>query len=124
MQPCIFRLGSDEDGDVRVGIFPKRQEILIGRLGFGGVALYYISAAKSRMRKCADGLVHNDAAMGEDFLELGSGFLALMCGQLRFPAQIYRIQSETERTVSWLSQLVRSSRLKHLGGLREIAGAY
>jgi hypothetical protein len=35
----VLRFGSDEDGDVRVGVFPERQEIVIGRLGLGGVAL-------------------------------------------------------------------------------------
>ncbi len=34
-----FRLGLLQDGDVRVGVFPEREEILIGRAGFGGVAL-------------------------------------------------------------------------------------
>ena len=35
-----FRLGLLEDGNVRVGVFPEREEILIGRLGLGGVALH------------------------------------------------------------------------------------
>jgi hypothetical protein len=39
LQFCILRLGSDEDGDVRVGVFPEHEEILIRRLGLGGVAL-------------------------------------------------------------------------------------
>jgi len=31
----VLRFRSDENGDVRVGVFPEREEILIGRLGFG-----------------------------------------------------------------------------------------
>ena len=47
LQLCVFRLRLFEDGNVRVGIFPKREEILISRLGFGGVALHGVSAGQS-----------------------------------------------------------------------------
>lgn len=40
----------DEDGDVRIGVLPEREKILIGRLGFGGVALHGIGAGKAEMR--------------------------------------------------------------------------
>jgi hypothetical protein len=41
----VFRLGSDENRNVRVGVFPKREEILIGRLGVSReLALYPTSA--------------------------------------------------------------------------------
>ena len=39
LQFCVFGFRCDEDGNVRVGVFPQREEILIRRLGFGGVAL-------------------------------------------------------------------------------------
>src|SRR6266851_1522912 len=39
LQLRVFGLSGDKDGNVRVSVFPKREEILIGRLGFGGVAL-------------------------------------------------------------------------------------
>jgi hypothetical protein len=34
----VLGLGLLEDGDVGVGIFPQCEEVLIGRLGIGGVA--------------------------------------------------------------------------------------
>ncbi len=34
-QLCVLRLGLLEDGDVGVGVFPEREEILIGGPGFG-----------------------------------------------------------------------------------------
>jgi hypothetical protein len=34
-QLCVFRLGFLQEGDVRVGVFPERKEILIGGTGFG-----------------------------------------------------------------------------------------
>jgi hypothetical protein len=41
----VFHFGSDEDRNVRVGVFPEREEILIGRLAFGGVALQCAGSA-------------------------------------------------------------------------------
>ena len=39
-QLCVFRLGFLQDGDVGVGVFPEREEILIRNAGFGeGVRL-------------------------------------------------------------------------------------
>jgi hypothetical protein len=35
----VFGFGRNENRNVGVGVFPKRKEILIGRIGFGGVAL-------------------------------------------------------------------------------------
>jgi hypothetical protein len=46
----VFRLGSDENRNVRVGVFPEREEILIGRLGFGGITLQDVGAGETEMR--------------------------------------------------------------------------
>ena len=40
----VLRLGSDEDGNVGVGVFPQREEILIRGPGFDGVALQRVGA--------------------------------------------------------------------------------
>jgi hypothetical protein len=36
---CVLGFCGDEDGDVRLGVFPEREEILIGSLGLDAVAL-------------------------------------------------------------------------------------
>jgi hypothetical protein len=56
LQLRILRFRCDKDGNVRVGILPQREEILIGRLGFGSVALQDIGAGEAEMRECGDGL--------------------------------------------------------------------
>ena len=38
LQFRVLRLGLFQDGDVRIGVFPEGEEVLIGRLGFGAVA--------------------------------------------------------------------------------------
>jgi len=40
LQLRVLRFRSDENRNVGVGIFPKREEILIGRLDSGGVAFH------------------------------------------------------------------------------------
>jgi hypothetical protein len=50
LQLRILGFGGDQDGDVRVAVFPEREEILIGRLGLGGVALHRVGAGEAEMR--------------------------------------------------------------------------
>ena len=50
LQLGVLRLGLLEDRDVGVGVFPQREEILIGRLGLGGVAREYI--CPSQLKVC------------------------------------------------------------------------
>ena len=80
LQLCVLRLGLLQDGDVGVGVFPKRQEVLIGGFCLGGVALNSVGTAELEMGECADGRVQHDSAMVEDSLELGSSFAALVRG--------------------------------------------
>lgn len=75
----VLCFGFLEDGDIGVGVFPERLEILICRLGVGGVALHDIGPTELEMRQCADGFVEHNPAMVEDFLELDR-LAALMCG--------------------------------------------
>jgi hypothetical protein len=35
MKPRVLRLGSDKNGDIRVGVLPERKEILISGSGPG-----------------------------------------------------------------------------------------
>jgi hypothetical protein len=50
LQLRVLRLGLLEDGNVRVGVFPEREGILIGRLGLGGVALRGVGASDWPLR--------------------------------------------------------------------------
>ena len=50
LQLRVFRLGIFQDGDVRVGVLPKREEILVSSAGFG-VVLQAIGASKAEAGK-------------------------------------------------------------------------
>src|SRR5438034_59848 len=109
-----------QNGDVRVGVLPQREEFLIGSTGFGGVALHSIGSAELEMRQCADRFVENDSAMVENFLELNSGLVALMPGQIGFAAHIDGMQSGHEGTAAGgtlCPQVIGSGGLKSLNGL-------
>jgi hypothetical protein len=60
-----------QDGNVGVGIFPQREEILIGRLGLGGVALHGVGASHLKMRECASGQIPHETWVIKDALEFG-----------------------------------------------------
>ena len=55
MKPRVLRLGSDKNGDIRVGLLPERKEILISG-------------------SCLAGFPLLDTGLGEHEVELGGGF--------------------------------------------------
>src|SRR5271155_1632427 len=93
MQLCVLRLGPFKDRNVRVSIFPEREEILVGDPGFGGVSLQNISAAETKMRERTDRFVKHDAGMLEDSLELGGGFPPLTQFQIGLAARENRVHA-------------------------------
>ena len=64
---------------------------MIGRLGFGGVALHGIGPTDLEMRECTDGQVQHNPPVVEYFLELGGCFAPFMCRQIGFSSRIDRI---------------------------------
>src|SRR4029077_2412854 len=88
----VLGLGCNQDRYVRVGVFPEREEILVGDAGFGGVALQGVGAGETEIRQRTDGVIRRYAAMVQDFLELGCGFVALMRGQIGFSSHKNGVQ--------------------------------
>src|SRR5437868_6349016 len=121
LQLRVLRLGLFQDRDVRVGVFPQRQKILVGGAGFGGVALQGIGAAQLEMRQSADGFVEHNPAMVEDSLKLCCCFFALVCGKISFSAHINGVQTgPIVTTKSRQTQLIRSSDPKNINRLLRV----
>ena len=78
-----FLLRLDEDRDARIGVFPQREEILVGALGLGFISRHSERSADLQVRQRADGIAHYDGAALNNFLELHGGFGTLMSGQIR-----------------------------------------
>ena len=96
LQPGVLRFRLGEDGDVGVGVFPEREEILIGRLRLGLVSRHVQRSPELELRERADRIADYDAAVIEDRLELRCGISASMCGQIGFATHVDRIQGSEE----------------------------
>jgi hypothetical protein len=80
-----------EDGDVGVGVFPKREEMLICRSGLGRVARERGATRQTQVGnrivqspiRMEPGTTPTGALVIQDLLELGGGFRALMQTQIR-----------------------------------------
>ena len=72
-QPRVLRLGFLQDGNIRVGVFPEREEILVLRAGFGGVPLHGVSPCQSEAGQRTPGEVH----AAQEFLEARVGVRGL-----------------------------------------------
>ena len=68
-----FRLGLFEDRDVRVGIFPESEELLISKLCLGAYPRQSERPAKFQPCERTDGLTPDDAGVIENLLKLGGG---------------------------------------------------
>src|SRR5215831_5657338 len=89
----VLGLGLLQDGDVGVGVFPEREEILVSRLRFGGVTLQGVGAAEFEVSKRAFGIVQHFTAMIEKLLEFRSRFHWLTQRQIGFASKVGGIKS-------------------------------
>jgi hypothetical protein len=74
----------DEDGNIRVGVFPEGQEIVIGSPGFDDISDEHVSTREAEMSEHANLGIQDDAGMIEDFLKLGG------CGGAVVQMQVYQ----------------------------------
>src|SRR5437868_15325428 len=88
LQLCVLRLGLLQDGNVGVGVFPERKEVLIGALCFGCVAVHCVGATKLKLRERTQRKIKHDTAMVQKLLELSRCRLTLTCKQVSLTAQI------------------------------------
>jgi hypothetical protein len=72
LQLGVFGFCSDEDGDIGVGIFPEREEIVVGGASLRRVALQCIGAGKAEVRDGSRFTRPYQPSTAENFLKLGS----------------------------------------------------
>jgi hypothetical protein len=80
------RLGLLEDGDVRIGVFRKCEEILIGGPGFDGVALQRVGAGEAEMGEWIGRTAGKETAVVQDGLKFNGRLLSLLDLQIGKPA--------------------------------------
>src|SRR5208282_189416 len=91
-QPRILRLGLLQKRKAGVGVFPKREEILIGSPRLRGVSSQSVSSAQSQVSQRTDRFVQHDARVIENLLEFRGAGRALLRHQIRYAAQINRVK--------------------------------
>ena len=74
---CLFK-----NGNVRVGVFPKRKEIPIRSLSLLGVALQSVGAGESKMGQRRRRTILDEPAVVNNFLKLRGGGCALATGEV------------------------------------------
>jgi hypothetical protein len=86
----VFRFGRNEDGDVRVSVLPDGKEILIGRLGLGGIALHGVGASQLQPGQRTSRKVAHHSAMVNELLKFRCRCIAVVKHQIRFSTDINR----------------------------------
>src|SRR5207302_9895775 len=116
---CVLRFGFLQDGDVRIGVLPGCEEILVSGLSLGGVSLKHIGAAQFQARQRIKHISRIDALVVQNPLVFGSCLCSVACLQKRFSANIDREVTGRARS---RAEFVRSGRL-HQGNclLRTVA---
>src|SRR6266478_2770072 len=92
----VFGFGLLEDGDVRVSVFPKREEILVGSASFGLVPGERVSAGDAEVGQGANDFVRNDTGTSKNFLKLHNRRGAVTRRHVRDSAQVNRVQVEVQ----------------------------
>jgi hypothetical protein len=100
LQLRVLRLGFFQDGDVGVGVFPKRQKILTGCLGFGGIALHGVGAGDAKMGERPCRAVPQQATTVENVLKFCNCGRTLLCAQVSLGADLHGIQTGVGSSVT------------------------
>jgi hypothetical protein len=98
LQLRVFRLGFFQDGDVGVGVFPKREKVLIPGARFGGISLKGVSASEAKARQRSEYVVHYDPWVIKYLPEFNLRFVTLVCSDVGFAPQIDRLQRKSVNT--------------------------
>src|SRR5215471_7595201 len=93
LQLGVLRFGLLQDGDVRVGVLPQREEIVIGGFCFGNVTLHGVGTCEAEMGESAQRKIQNNAAMVENLLKLFRGLRSLVRRQIGLSSHVDGIQS-------------------------------
>ena len=116
-QLCVFRLGLLKDGDVRVGVFPQREEVLVLTACLCRIAGECVGAGKTKACQCSGTTVQYRATMVKDVLKLACGSAALTGRQVGLAPRIHRVRALADGKLEDKSKLQGG-----LKGLQPIQG--
>src|SRR5712691_11426364 len=88
-----FCLCLPENRDVRVGVFPQGEEILVPSLRLGQISGQRERSAQLQVRQCAYGIRTDDTTMIEKLLKFRNSFRIPVCGNKCLAAHVRRVQT-------------------------------
>ena len=112
----VLILRFDQNRNVRIGIFPQREEILIRLARFRRVALQYCRAAKSEMRERIERREGRPAAVIQNLLKLAGCLRAFPFTQVGLATQIVLVVEA--------HAFIAADGLQHLDGLGAVAALH
>ena len=69
--------------NIRIGIFPRNEEIIVGFAGVLAVSLHGIRLGNTELRKGSIDVPPTRSAMAQEFLQLGRSLVGLSFTQIR-----------------------------------------
>src|SRR5262249_40582598 len=93
LESRVFRPCCLENRNVRVGVLPERQEIVIGAFRLHGVAREREYSPQLQARHRVHGIDEDEPSVMENPLEFGGGFGGLTCCEVGQTANIDEIQT-------------------------------
>src|SRR5580692_3296321 len=75
---------------VRVGVFPEREEVLIGGAGFDRVALHGGGTGQAEASQRAPGKIRHQSSVVDELLKFGCRCAAVVQHEIGFATQISR----------------------------------
>src|SRR5215470_12268549 len=90
---CRFRLRLLQERNVRVGLLPERQKVLVSGPCARSVSARGQRPCQLEPGKGADGILQDDPTMADDLLKLDRRFRRLPGGQIRLAAHVCRVEA-------------------------------
>jgi hypothetical protein len=109
LQLRIFCLGLLQDGDVGIGVQPDHQECCISLTGLFDIATELVGATQLQASKHAERKVCNHSAMVDYLLEFSGSLPSIARSQIRFAADVHRVQRSVRGPLYGLTQFVFGS---------------
>ena len=114
LQLRVFGFGVLQDGEVGIGVFPQRKEVLVGAAALGRNSRERIGPAQSEMSKRHQWIAGRKISQGQNPLKFLSGFVPLAGFQIAKPSKVkYRGGAF----------VVRRGRFQYFDHLGTVAGA-
>src|ERR1700730_12641434 len=119
LELCVFRFGGEQNRDVRVGVFPEREEILVGLASFIRFAGQSVGPCKAQLRKRMYWLAHEKSWTIHDAFEFSYSIFSVAEAQISLSSEMGCLNCGY--AVRDRAPLIGASGFQQLDGARTVA---